>query len=51
MDDNMKEVYFYEFCPKCIHADEDQTCEECHNCLNEPARQYSHKPLNFKESD
>lgn len=49
--ENMKEVYFDQYCPNCKYLNEDQASDVCHDCLNEPARQYSHKPLNYKEAD
>lgn len=52
--ENMKIVDFDEYCPKCIHKNEINSdpeltvCESCHQCLNVPARQYSHKPEKFE---
>lgn len=51
MENEYKEVYFYEYCVKCKHKglkEEDTPCDEC---LNEPVRQHSHKPVKFIEKD
>lgn len=48
MDENMKEVYFT-YCNTCKHKDADQADDICHECLNTPARQYSHKPINWEK--
>lgn len=48
-NENMKEVYFNEYCPKCKNEKLDQAEDPCHECLNIPARQYSHKPEKFEE--
>lgn len=44
-----KEVFFDQYCPTCVHKDEPETDDVCNECLNEPGRQYTHKPLNYKE--
>lgn len=51
MEDNtlMKEVYFSEYCPLCEHENKSEGSDPCHDCLQEPARVYSHKPAFFKE--
>lgn len=51
MKDNMKEVYFDQYCASCQHVDEDEASDQCNECLNEPGRLYSHKPLNYKEKN
>ena len=51
MYDNMKEVYFDQYCPTCKHAssnDKDGYNEICDECLGEGARQYSHKPVRYE---
>lgn len=56
MEEKFKEVYFDQYCEKCAHFNEKNEDpeltenESCHECLNEPARLYSHKPLNFEEA-
>lgn len=49
MDENIKEVRFDLYCEKCAHYEEPDDDDPCHYCLEEPGRQYTHKPLNFKE--
>lgn len=49
MDENLKEVRYDLYCEKCVHFEESQGDDPCHYCLEEPARQYTRKPLNFKE--
>jgi len=44
-----KEVYFHEYCPKCVHKDKAENEDPCWDCLNEPMNAESHKPINFKE--
>ena len=52
-NENWKEVDFYTYCAKCKHKDEVQTdveeSIECHDCLNDPCRLYTCKPLNYEE--
>lgn len=49
MDDNMKEVYFSEYCEKCKNHDTKETDEPCNECLDIPMRYNSHKPEKFEE--
>lgn len=49
MEENMKIVEFEVYCPKCKHKNVDDFEDPCNDCLNCPARQYSHKPINFEE--
>lgn len=51
MEENMKEVYFDQYCKTCKHENESESDDTCHYCLEEPARQYSHKPLNWEEKE
>lgn len=45
-----KEVYFHEHCKNCKHyVKDDMQKEPCFECLSEPARQYTHKPIKFEE--
>lgn len=46
-----KEVYFHEYCPKCIRSDESSTNDICDHCLSNPVNQNSHKPVDFKEKE
>ncbi len=51
MDGVEKEVFYNVYCHKCAHWNADAASDVCNDCLNEPGRDYSHKPLNFKEAD
>lgn len=44
-----KEVYFHEYCCKCINKDVIETDEPCNECLTNTTNLYSHKPIKFKE--
>lgn len=45
--DNMKLVDFEKYCPHCSHINEPDSDDPCHECLQIPARQYSHKPEKY----
>lgn len=45
-----KEVYFYEYCPKCSFYRNDEEDYPCGQCLSIPSRIDSHKPEYFKEA-
>ena len=49
---NEKEVYFNEYCKKCVNKDvsEDDPEGDCWECLESPVNIDSHKPINFKEA-
>lgn len=49
VNSGLKEVYFDQYCDKCVHKKEDQEKEPCCYCLDEPVNQYSHKPVKFEE--
>lgn len=51
MDDNYKEVYFDEYCETCEYKDLKESDDPCDECLAEPARVDSHKPLKYKAKD
>lgn len=46
-----KEVDFAKYCKKCRHFDTQEYEDPCNECLENPAMQDSHKPLNFEEKD
>lgn len=48
MDSHEKEVYFGEYCKKCIHEKEPEDSDACNDCLNNPSNIDSHKPIRFK---
>lgn len=49
-ENDQKEVYFNEYCEKCVNRNKEEYEDPCHECLNNPSNTYSHKPLYFKES-
>ena len=42
-----KIVDYNKYCKDCIYCDNSEFKEPCHDCLNEPANQDSHKPVKF----
>lgn len=44
-----KEVYFSEYCHKCVNELAPEESEVCDDCLAHPSNLNSHKPVNFKE--
>lgn len=45
----MKEVYFDKYCKSCKHSSVAEDSNPCNECLSEPARVYSHKPIRYEE--
>lgn len=50
-DTEYKEVYFDDYCMSCKHAMVKTIEEPCNECLDNPVRLYSHKPVNFEEKE
>ncbi len=48
MNEEYREVYFYQYCPKCRYSKHPEEADPCAECLEEPYNQESHKPVNFK---
>ena len=46
-----KEVYYNEYCKKCVHEKEKGYDTPCEECLDNPINLHSHKPVNFKEKE
>lgn len=46
-----KEVYFGQYCSKCINKDKKEDEDPCYDCLSEPVNTNSHKPVYFKEKE
>lgn len=40
----------FTFCNTCIHKDEDESCDICNDCLNEPSNVDSRRPVNYVEA-
>lgn len=52
MDANeMKEVYFDQYCQTCKHKDLKESEEPCNECLTETVNLYSHKPVKWEEKE
>lgn len=51
VDNDYKEVYFWEYCKDCKYKDTPETEEPCNECLEYPMNLYSHKPVNWKEKN
>lgn len=49
MNYDYKEVYFDQYCKTCKHADVDDVKDPCNECLDNPANEHSHKPVNYEE--
>lgn len=49
--DNVKEVYFDVYCPKCKYYDLDGIFDPCNECLEIGGRESSHKPEYFVEKE
>lgn len=47
--DNKKEVDFKKYCATCQYENTPAEEEPCCDCLEHPARQYSHKPEKYIE--
>lgn len=43
-----KEVYFHQYCPRCLYKEAPEGEDPCNECLANPSNEYSHKPINFK---
>lgn len=50
MEERLKIVEYEKYCGRCVHSDRDPWDDPCDECLGVPAREYSHRPVNFKES-
>lgn len=50
MNEAYKEVYFNKYCATCEHFDLPESEKPCNECLSNPANEYSHKPVNYKET-
>lgn len=46
---NYKEVYFHEYCPKCVFKDTEEVEDPCNECLISFVNENSHKPVKFVE--
>lgn len=49
MEDQYKEVYFYEYCKSCKYKNVLETEEPCNECLTNPENLYSHRPVKWEK--
>lgn len=47
----LKEVYYCDYCDTCKHRDVEETEEPCNECLTTPVNLWSHKPIKYEASD
>lgn len=45
---NLKEVLYYPYCTSCEHYKSSEHVYPCNDCLEHPANENTHKPINFK---
>jgi hypothetical protein len=50
MEERMHIVEFENYCKTCEYKDSKSTEDPCDECLGSPVREFSRKPLNYKES-
>ena len=46
-----KEVRYDLYCDKCEHHELGEEMDPCHDCLQSPSNEYSHKPMYFKAAE
>lgn len=51
IDNDYKEVYFWEYCKTCKYAKTPENEMPCNDCLEYPVNLYTHKPVNWKEKE
>ena len=53
MDENFKHINFENWCPSCIHEDEEESdpYKACNDCLSEGARVNTQKPLKYVKKE
>lgn len=49
MQNELKEVYFGEYCNKCVFLELSESEDPCWDCLKQPVNEHSHKPVRFVE--
>lgn len=49
MRNNYKEVYFENYCNKCIYEKKEEHEDPCSDCLSYGVLKDSHRPLKFKK--
>lgn len=46
-----KEVYYVEYCQKCVHWEKQMDDEPCNECLTQCVNEDSHKPVYFEDKE
>lgn len=49
--EKLKEVYFDEYCKRCVYKERSEDDDPCFCCLANPVNVDSHKPTEFKENE
>lgn len=50
MDEGFREVMYHKYCESCKYKDKKNYEDPCDECLSEPARLHTEKPLKFEEA-
>ena len=50
MEYDYKEVYYDQYCSRCLHRELEEDDEPCRDCLDEPVNVYSHTPVYWEEN-
>lgn len=48
-DAKAKEVFYHQYCNKCLYRDKAEDDDPCYDCLKYSSRQNSHRPVKFVE--
>ena len=51
MAENLKEVRFDQYCETCKHKNVPDVKDPCNECLSEPCRLNSHRPVKYEEKE
>jgi len=51
MSDDVKFVNFYKYCSSCKHKELKDYEDPCNECLDNPARDQTEKPIHWEEKD
>lgn len=47
-EEDYREVYFHEYCPKCKYEKLTENEKPCRHCLAEPINLWTNKPVKFE---
>lgn len=51
MEGDFKIVHYDEYCKTCVNKDKKESEDPCYDCLNEPGRVDSHRPVHYEEKE